>query len=341
LPPSTASARRRFTIDLLCRAARQGELLDELVDELDLADQRVGEEGLPHIQRVAGDRRACRQPLVGSDVLREPEQLRRQRRLRQGYRATGSDLGRDFDDVVLREPGDRVAVPDVDHLDVAGVAGEGRHEADGRLAVEGASAPLEQLPASRPPRDPGRGRGGRFDLRDGLGAWNACSLCLQNLVVGVEVAEVVGRNGSELVQDTSRQATRHLRELVTVAREELGQHVVSVDPGCPHPRQVVEPDLVDENACGVDVEHVRKGPLEPDRDIAQADRAVAGVEERSRDDSDRIGEVDDPGVRRGVVSDGRGDVEHHGHRSHRLGEAPGTRRLLADASARERCGLVA
>ena len=37
-------------------------------------------------------------------------------------------------------------------------------------------------------------------------------------------------------------------------------------------------------------------PLEADRDVAEPDGAVAGVEQRPRDDPDRVREVDDPGA---------------------------------------------
>ena len=66
----------------------------------------------------------------------------------------------------------------------------------------------------------------------------------------------------------------------------------------PHPRQVVQPDLVDEHALRLDAEQARDRALEPDRDVAEADGAVTRIEQRPRDDPDRVREVDDPGVRR-------------------------------------------
>ena len=84
----------------------------------------------------------------------------------------------------------------------------------------------------------------------------------------------------------------------------------------------------------------RELALKADRDVAEPDRAVAGVEQRAGDDPDRVREVDDPRVRRGALAHALGDLEHDGHRAHRLGEAAGAGRLLADAAARERHRLV-
>src|SRR5205823_6985257 len=85
----------------------------------------------------------------------------------------------------------------------------------------------------------------------------------------------------------------------------------------------------------------RDRPLEADGDVAEADRTVPRVEQRARDDADRIREVDDPGSRRRALGDALGELEHDGHRAHRLREAARPGRLLADAAAPERHGLVA
>ena len=67
---------------------------------------------------------------------------------------------------------------------------------------------------------------------------------------------------------------------------------------------------------------------------------MTGVEQRPRDDPDRVREVDDPCVGRGALADALRDLEHDRDRAQRLGEAPGAGRLLADAAAGERHGLV-
>ncbi len=67
---------------------------------------------------------------------------------------------------------------------------------------------------------------------------------------------------------------------------------------------------------------------------------MARVEERAGHDSDRVREVDDPGVVRGELADAFRDPEDDGDRPHRLGEPAGACRLLPDAAARQRHGLV-
>ncbi len=89
-----------------------------------------------------------------------------------------------------------------------------------------------------------------------------------------------------------------------------------------------------------DPEPAREDPLEADRDIAQPDRSMPGVEQRPGDDPDRVGEVDDPRVGGGPLAGPLGDVEHYRDRAQRLGEPAGARRLLADAAAIQRPGLV-
>ena len=83
---------------------------------------------------------------------------------------------------------------------------------------------------------------------------------------------------------------------------------------------MVEPDLVDENTLRLDAEEPRELPLEPDRDVAQTDRAMTGVQQRPGDDADRVREVDDPRAVRGPLARAFGDFEHYRHRAHRLRE---------------------
>ena len=79
--------------------------------------------------------------------------------------------------------------------------------------------------------------------------------------------------------------------------------------------------------------------LEADRHVAQTDRAVALLEECSGHDADRVGEVDDPRVRR-RLGDLLGDVEHDRDRPQRLRQPARAGRLLPDAAALQRPGLV-
>ena len=65
-----------------------------------------------------------------------------------------------------------------------------------------------------------------------------------------------------------------------------------------------------------------------------------GVEKRLGHDPDRVGEVDDPGARRGAPRGSLGEIEHDRNGPQRLGEAAGAGRLLADRAEPGRERLV-
>ncbi len=121
--------------------------------------------------------------------------------------------------------------------------------------------------------------------------------------------------------------------------QDLGQPVDAVHPRRALPGQVVEPDVVELHPVGLDPEVVGEAALEPDRHVAQPDGPVTRLEQGAGDDADRVGEVDDPGVR-GRGRHLLGDVEHDRDGAQRLGQTTGAGRLLTDAAAFERPGLV-
>ena len=289
------------------------------------------------VSRVTAASRS--EPLVRGDVLDEAEELRRERPLRERRRAVRADLGGKLDDVVVRKPRDSAVVAHVDHLHVAGAVREGGDERGRGLAVERAAALLEQRRLLRELRITVQLQELALDPGDVGGAGHAVALGIEHFVVGVEVPEVVGGDRAELL-DQAKRLARLRGEGVPVCVEQVGQGLSSVDEHAPHPGQVVEPDLVDEHARGLDLEQARDQALDADRDVAEPDRAMAVVEKRAGDDPDRVREVDDPRVRRGQCAHALCDPEHHGDGAHRLREAAGARRLLADAPARERDRLV-
>ena len=65
---------------------------------------------------------------------------------------------------------------------------------------------------------------------------------------------------------------------VAVLVEQRAEDVLAVQQHAAHPGQVVEPDLVDDDAGRLDAEQRRKSPLERDRDVAEPDRTVPRVE---------------------------------------------------------------
>ena len=98
--------------------------LDQLLGRAPLPDERMGEQGLARVGGIAAERGAGGEPLVSRDVLREAEQLRSERRLRQRDGYAVLDARRDLDDVVVGEPRERAVVPDVDLVQLAGARRE-------------------------------------------------------------------------------------------------------------------------------------------------------------------------------------------------------------------------
>ena len=90
--------------------------------------------------------------------------------------------------------------------------------------------------------------------------------------------QVVRRDHSQLVDQLARQVKVPC-DLVAVRVEQLRQHVASVDPHGPHPREMVETDLIHLDSFRFDAEHAGEGALKADRDVAQPDGPMAVVEQ--------------------------------------------------------------
>jgi len=88
------------------------------------------EERLAGRNVVARRRRLDRQALVRRDVLHETEELRCERRLRQGLGAVLRHASRQLDDVVVGETRDRAVVADVDDVHRAVAGRERPYETD-------------------------------------------------------------------------------------------------------------------------------------------------------------------------------------------------------------------
>jgi hypothetical protein len=134
-----------------------------------------------------------------------------------------------------------------------------------------------------------------LDLGHGLRSGRGHALFLDDLAFGVEVAQVVRRDRAELIKQPPRQPDL-VRERVSIGVQDICQHVAAVEPHRTDPRQVIEADLVDEHPLRSHAEVLGELPLEVDRHVAQPDGAMARVERRPGDDSDGVGEVDDPRV---------------------------------------------
>ena len=99
--------------------SRREEPVGKLGRVLVLADQRVGEERLPHRHDIARDGGLGGEPLVRGDVLDEPEELRGERPLRERLRPVASDAGRHLDHVVdTRNAGTLAGLADDDVVEL-------------------------------------------------------------------------------------------------------------------------------------------------------------------------------------------------------------------------------
>ncbi len=120
-----------------------------------------------------------------------------------------------------------------------------------------------------------------------------------------------------------------------------GEAVLAVDADRALPRQVVETHVIERDAARLHPEHPRELPLEADRHVAQAARAVALVQQRLGDETRRVREIDEPGPRRADLRGQLGQLEHDRHRPQRLREPARAGGLLSDAVEAERDRLVA
>ena len=212
------------------------------VDELVLADQRMRE------QRLARDvpgrrvtRRLDREPLVGGDVLRRARAApARAAPAGAAYAPCRVDARRHLDHVVVGEARERARR--------CGRRRRGRRRRPARARRRARSPPRcrrrrRAARAARASRSaPGRGRARAARARSrprpcARGIPSSCSA--STCVVRVEVAQVVGRDRAELVEQPARQLDLG-RELVAVLGQQRGQHVLAVDAHGADPGQVVE-----------------------------------------------------------------------------------------------------
>lgn len=321
---------------------------------------RVRQQCPEHPLAAAAQRRLQGQVLVRGHVRDQPGVQRVQRADRQRRDTLRPHRRLHLDDGVVRQERQRAAVVRVHHLvrrttarpsptatlngwpfGPAAASQERRRQVHGGLRVERAATLAEQRRLLVERRVPVHLQ--EFLLHRGdLGGPRGLGAELPyDLVMRVEVPQVVGGDDAEAVHDRVRQ-TEVVGDGLAVLGEQPGQDVLALGPAEADgrlPGQVVEPDMVEMDVGRCHVEHPGELPLEADGHVAQPDGLVAGLEQRTRDDADGVGEVDDPGVRVGPP-DPLGDVQNHRHGPQRLGEPTGTGGLLPDTAALQRPGLV-
>jgi hypothetical protein len=133
---------------------------------------------------------------------------------------------------------------------VAGQRGEQRH---GRLRVKGTAPLAEQLRLAvkrgvgvhlqQPPLDPG----------DFLRSRRPAPLCRHDRVVRVEIAQVIGRNRANFMNNGYWQPSVP-SDLGAMGGDQGGQPVGAVHHGGSFPGQVIEPDMVEQHLPRRDAE---------------------------------------------------------------------------------------
>ena len=116
---------------------------------------------------------------------------------------------------------------------------------------------------------------------------------------------------------------------VVAGLQELREAVHAVHHERPDPGQVVEADVVQPDPVRGHVEPPGERALEPDRHVAQAQRAVARVQQGLGHDPHGVREVQDPAAWRASPLGLVRDLEDQWDGAQRLGEATGPGRLLA------------
>ncbi len=314
----------------VCPVRRQ-QLVEQRYGDVPLPYQGIGQQGAQRHRAVAGARGFDGEHLVGRNRLDEPEELRSERRHLDRMRAGAVDVGGHLDHRLVRQPGDRAVVADV-HVVVRAVAGQQRRDQrSSGLAVVGAAALLEQLGLVVERGIAVHLEQGALDLEHLGRAMGSGQLFVDRFVGAVEVVQVVGGDGPHRPQqlgglvDLVGQRGEFGRRV-----EQLGQPVGAVHEHPPDPGQMVQAGVVEADPVGLDAQPGCDPALEPDRDVAQAEGAVAGVEQGPSHDADRVGEVDDPRLRFGPLGDHVGDLQHDRHCAQRLGEAARAGGLLPE-----------
>ena len=114
-------------------------------------------------------------------------------------------------------------------------------------------------------------------------------------------------------------------------KHETGLRVrLAVDDDAPHPREVVESDVVEFDRISGGIECAGDLGFEAPRDVAEPDRRYASVSaERLGQETCRVREVEQCGAR-GFALDDVGDPQGHGDRPQGVRETADPDRLLAD-----------
>jgi len=90
----------------------------------------------------------------------------------------------------------------------------------------------------------------------------------------------------------------------------------------------------------LDAEQGGSRSLIADRHVAKSNCPVTMIKQGTRDNADRIREVDDPGILGGEPRHSLGDLQDHRHGPQRLGQSTGSGCFLTDATTFQWKSLV-
>jgi hypothetical protein len=204
-----------------------------------------------------------------------------------------------------------------------------RQQLGGRLAVEGAAAIGEEARLGDQRRVSVKVEESALEVDHLLRPMVSAALLVEDVTERVVVAQVVRGHGAKAPQGLEREPdVRGDRRPVDV--EQLRQAILAVHAHGTDPAQVVQADVLELNALGIDAEACGQAALERDRHVAQTDRPVPGVEERLGHDPHRVGEIHDPCAGGRSARRELRQLEDHRNGAQRLRESAGPGRLLAD-----------
>ena len=176
---------------------------------------------------------------------------------------------------------------------------------------------------------------------DGAPAAARLHQMLVRLARAIVVIEVFGGQKAKLAQERRGKDRRPVqpRQRVRIVPEPMELRLAAVQDFA-HPAKVIEAEVIERALGGRQAEHVRDVLEELRRCVADADDAGAGRRaHRLCDDPDRVGEIDDPRVRRAARHLAR--VAHHVRDGpHGHGKTAGANRFLSDYAVRHRRRFV-
>jgi hypothetical protein len=313
--------------------------ISQFVSKIKLSNEWVCQQRPEHAFSPAVDRSIQGQLLVRRDVGDEPGVQRVDCCHRLRSRAVAPDPRRNLNHRLISEERQRPVVAHVDHLQITLISDQGRHQIHRCLRVKRSATPSQQIGFLID-------RGIGIDLQKPVldfghlrCAGRLCPLLLDDMIMFIEIAEIVGGPDSQPSQQPGWKPGT-LRQGFDRVGKQVRKPILAVDQNLPGPGQVIEPNVIKQYLRRLNAKQAGNRPLIADRCVAEPDRPMPMIKKGTRHNAHRICEIDDPGVFRSQPGDPFGNLQDHWHRTECLGQAASTRGLLAQAATLQREGLV-